>query len=345
MRGFVSSIVAIVVALAGLPAMVTPEATPSTPAASVGVDQATSPTSEATSAPEATPTPNPTDLPDITATPDPSPSPSPEPELTPTPASDSPDPDPSATPDVPTTAQVDPSPDSAATPEPSPTALAGTRSMRTSALAALAAPSVTIEGDFVDIIVARTQTGTGHGGIAQCGINSSNTDLFPDGNLAGEPADGVIRISVPGPGDYRVVETKAPDGYVLDETPLAGVVELGIAVTELGAITNVPSPSPTPSPTPSPRPTPTPTPTPEPSPTPSATPEPTPTPSPTPSAEPTPSATPEPAPIPSATPTPQPVVPPGRPTTLPRTGVTNAGLLIVVLVGLAAASTGIRRRD
>lgn len=39
------------------------------------------------------------------------------------------------------------------------------------------------------LIVNREYTGTGHGTNAQCGINSANTQLFPDGNLAGAPAD------------------------------------------------------------------------------------------------------------------------------------------------------------
>lgn len=61
--------------------------------------------------------------------------------------------------------------------------------MAAMSLLATAAPSVTIDGSFVDLLVTRTATGTGHGTIAQCGINSGNPDIFPDGNLAGDPAD------------------------------------------------------------------------------------------------------------------------------------------------------------
>ena len=51
------------------------------------------------------------------------------------------------------------------------------------------APNILIDGPEVDLVVARTATGTGHGTTAQCGINSGNPDLFPDSNLADAPAD------------------------------------------------------------------------------------------------------------------------------------------------------------
>lgn len=60
---------------------------------------------------------------------------------------------------------------------------------RASRLAQTDAASVTIPGENVDIVVSRTQTGAGHGTTSQCGINSNNPDLFPDGNATGAPAD------------------------------------------------------------------------------------------------------------------------------------------------------------
>lgn len=51
------------------------------------------------------------------------------------------------------------------------------------------APSIAVQGSGVELLVTRTATGTGHGTIAQCGINSNNPDVFPDGNQAGAPAD------------------------------------------------------------------------------------------------------------------------------------------------------------
>ncbi len=52
-------------------------------------------------------------------------------------------------------------------------------------------------------------------------------------------ADGLVTTSVPGPGRYRFIETQAPNGYVLDETPKEVTVEEGgTGVIDAGKLVN-----------------------------------------------------------------------------------------------------------
>ena len=52
-------------------------------------------------------------------------------------------------------------------------------------------------------------------------------------------ADGLVTTSVPGPGRYRFIETQAPNGYVLDETPKEVTVEEGVTgVIDAGKLIN-----------------------------------------------------------------------------------------------------------
>lgn len=54
-------------------------------------------------------------------------------------------------------------------------------------------------------------------------------------------ADGRVTTSVPGPGRYRFIETQAPNGYVLDETPKEVAVEEGVTgVIDAGKLVNQP---------------------------------------------------------------------------------------------------------
>lgn len=137
-----------------------------------------------------------------------------------------------------------------------------------------------------------------------------------------DPADGSVRIQVPGVGDYSVREVSAPDGYELTVEVLSAEVVIGTALTDLGVLVNEPVPTPDPpAPTPDPEPQPTPDP---PAPTPDPEPQPTPDPTPPPAPQPTPDPTPDvtPAPI------------------LPRTGVDGIGQLVgLILVFLVAGLT------
>ena len=135
--------------------------------------------------------------------------------------------------------------------------------------------------------------------------------------------------------EYKIIETKAPSGYKLDETPIIidkddwgeeKIIHLEVKnvldVTPMPSATPTPEPSATPTPEPSATPTPEPsaTPTPEPSATPTPNPSATPKPEPEPSATPTPSPseTPKPTPNPSETPTPTPEPSPSEtPTPIP----------------------------
>ncbi|MEY8537811.1 SpaA isopeptide-forming pilin-related protein [Lactococcus muris] len=56
-------------------------------------------------------------------------------------------------------------------------------------------------------------------------------------------ADGRVTVSVPGPGRYRFIETQAPDGYILDETPREIIVgEDASGVIDAGKLVNKPRP-------------------------------------------------------------------------------------------------------
>ncbi|MBN9186517.1 MAG: DUF11 domain-containing protein [Microbacterium sp.] len=66
------------------------------------------------------------------------------------------------------------------------------------------------------------------------------------------------------PGAYRLVESRAPDGYVLDGTPIAVTVSSTVQVTTIDDVVNHPEPTSTPTPTPSSDPS-APTPSPSPS--------------------------------------------------------------------------------
>ncbi|MEY8457663.1 SpaA isopeptide-forming pilin-related protein [Lactococcus ileimucosae] len=56
-------------------------------------------------------------------------------------------------------------------------------------------------------------------------------------------ADGRVTVSVPGPGRYRFIETQAPDGYILDETPREITVGEDVSgVIDAGKLVNKPRP-------------------------------------------------------------------------------------------------------
>ncbi|WP_416037627.1 SpaA isopeptide-forming pilin-related protein [Lactococcus formosensis] len=66
---------------------------------------------------------------------------------------------------------------------------------------------------------------------------SQTWELLVDNLQSG--ADGLVTTNVPGPGRYRFIETQAPNGYVLDETPKEVTVEEGVTgVIDAGKLIN-----------------------------------------------------------------------------------------------------------
>ncbi len=95
-----------------------------------------------------------------------------------------------------------------------------------------------------------------HYAIQLLKVNENNTPLqgaifkveTEDGKVVAQNvksnADGLVTVTVPGPGKYRFIEIQAPDGYKLDNTPQYVTIteEDGAGVFDAGKLVNEPKP-------------------------------------------------------------------------------------------------------
>ena len=156
--------------------------------------------------------------------------------------------------------------------------------------------TLTSEGEEIDSDVAYTQYqtggGTGNGYVGKIILTKKDVDgkvlegarfdviRTSTGKSVGEiitGADGIGSIEGLLIDNYQIIETKAPEGYKLDETPIIVKAEdfnddkifcLEVENVPLEEVTPSPKPSPEPNPEPSPKPSPSPSPSPAPSKTP-----------------------------------------------------------------------------
>ncbi|ASA19660.1 collagen binding domain-containing protein [Paenibacillus donghaensis] len=138
-------------------------------------------------------------------------------------------------------------------------------------------------------------------------------------------ATGTAKFSNLWSGNYVLVETAAPKGYILDKTERQVTLNSTTVYTVKNKSVVVPTATPvSPTPVPTVSPTPVPTVSPTPVPTVSPTPVPTVSPTPVPTVSPTPVPTVSPTPVPTATPTPVPTVSPTPVPTATPTSVPTA---------------------
>ncbi|QGQ99867.1 LPXTG cell wall anchor domain-containing protein [Paenibacillus psychroresistens] len=218
-------------------------------------------------------------------------------------------------------------------------------------------------GDVIAAVSSASGTGSGVRGILTVTkVDAANTSTVLSGatfalyrlparaliNTITTDMDGKAVFKKLLSGNYVLVETAAPAGYLLDSTDIPVLVNtqntiINKQVTNVKTATPTPTPSdePTPTPTPSDEPTPTPTPSEEPTPSPTPSEEPTPsptawhpsttsspTPTPTPTATPTETPTPTPTPLEAITtpaPTPTPLAPTATPTPVVKPTPTPVG--------------------